>query len=91
MLRLLSHVVIVSALAAAPAGAQFGGASPRNAPFDFGTVGQEHLANGSTASNGLVRMEPGANVVPTPEPAGVVLVATGLVGVLGVARRKRNT
>ncbi len=29
-------------------------------------------------------------VVATPEPASIVLLATGLIGVIGVARRKRN-
>ena len=32
-----------------------------------------------------------AQVVSTPEPASVVLMATGLLGVIGAARRKRAT
>jgi PEP-CTERM motif len=95
MLRSLSRAMLVSALVAAPAGAQFGGAGPGNTPFDVSTLGgQVHLGNGATASNGLTRIDdqPGTNVVvATPEPASMVLVATGLLGVLGVARRKRKT
>lgn len=94
MLRSLNSALVVTALVAAPAGAQFGGAGPGNAPFDVATLGgQVHLANGSSASNGLTRIDdqPGANVVvASPEPASVALVATGLVGVLGVVRRKRS-
>ena len=31
------------------------------------------------------------NATATPEPASMVLIATGLVGVFGIARRKRTT
>ena len=31
-----------------------------------------------------------STAIATPEPASMVLLATGLLGVFGVARRKRN-
>lgn len=40
-------------------------------------------------SMALDNIEIGSLVTATPEPASVVLLATGLIGVVGVARRKR--
>jgi hypothetical protein len=95
MLRSLCSALVVTALVAAPASAQFTGAGPGNGQFDpsaFGGPGQ--FSNGFSASNGLTQIgnQPDVvAVVPTPEPTSVALVATGLVGMFGIARRKRNS
>jgi len=94
MLRSLCSALVVTALVAAPASAQFTGAGPGNGVFDpsaYGGPGQ--FSNGFSASNGLTQIgnQPNVAVVPTPEPTSVALVATGLVGMFGIARRKRNS
>ena len=35
-------------------------------------------------------LAPGQSVVPTPEPSSTVLLASGLIGIAGIARRRRN-
>jgi hypothetical protein len=40
-------------------------------------------------ANGLLTIgNPGPNVAPVPLPAGVVLFGSGLIGLVGIARRK---
>ena len=47
----------------------------------------DNLATASPFGGGTAFI--GVNVVTTPEPSTIALLATGLIGVLGVARRKR--
>lgn len=86
--------MLVTAILAAPAGAQFGGPTIGTGAFAFPpAAGQVQNGNGVTVSTGLTQIDDqvGSNaVVATPEPAGVMLVATGLIGVFAIARRKRN-
>ncbi|MEO8334297.1 MAG: hypothetical protein ABI664_04965 [bacterium] len=92
MLRSLSRAMFVVAVLAAPAGAQFGG--PTIGTFTVPPLtGQVDLGNGATATSGLTRIDDQVTpdvVVATPEPAEMTLVATGLIGVFGIARRKRD-
>jgi microcystin-dependent protein len=94
MLRPLSRAMLVTAILAAPAGAQFGGPSLGANSFTMPNAqGQVQLGNGATASTGLTQIDDqiGANVVvASPEPAEMTLVATGLLGIFGVVRRKRQ-
>jgi hypothetical protein len=46
--------------------------------------------NSYNVSTNVDDIQFGSTVVSTPEPASMVLLATGLLGVFGVARRKRN-
>jgi hypothetical protein len=95
MLRSLSRAIVISALFAASAGAQFSGGD--HSPSDlFDRYAREpgRLQHPATVDNGLIRIRDhhaGADVVVvSPEPASMALVATGLLGVMGVARRRRN-
>jgi hypothetical protein len=94
MLRSISRALVVTALVAAPASAQFGGPAIGNAPFDFNAADGRVEHGRIETSNGITQIgdqiDIGPSVVPTPEPASVALVATGLLGIVGVARRKRN-
>ncbi len=46
--------------------------------------------NAYNVSTNIDDIQFGSTVVSTPEPASMMLLATGLLGVFGVARRKRN-
>lgn len=95
MLRSISSALVISALVAAPASAQFGGQAIGNFPIDGSAAGgQTQYSGGFAATNGLTQIDDqlGPNVVvASPEPTSVALVATGLIGIVGVARRKRNS
>lgn len=95
MLRSISRAMLVTAILAAPAGAQFGGPSLGTGAFGLPPAdGQVQNDNGVMASTGLTQIDDQVGLIPvvaTPEPAGMTLVATGLIGVFGIARRKRNT
>jgi hypothetical protein len=92
MLRSMSRAMLVSAIVAAPAGAQFG-APPLGFPKFEVLATDWQPQNGVAVSNGLTLIDEGIRpdvVVASPEPASVALVATGLIGVAGIVRRKKN-
>ena len=53
------------------------------APGDYGIFGGEGLL-GSTA---LMPNSPNANIAPVPEPASIILCATGLIALIGLRRK----
>ena len=53
-------------------------------------LGDEYAGGDFAAVTILTEKEAAGGTTSTPEPASMVLMATGLVGVIGFARRKRN-
>jgi len=71
---------------------QFTGTNTVNSGFIAGINNLTFHVTGDSQTDGLVvgDMTLSAQVTATPEPASMVLVATGLLGVFGVARRRRR-
>lgn len=73
-------------------GYQFAGVNTVNSGFVSGVNNLIFHFTGDGTTDGLVvgDMTLSAQVTATPEPASMMLVATGLIGVIGVVRRRRG-
>jgi hypothetical protein len=70
---------------------RFGGSQILVGGFTAGVNNLDFTVTGDGTTDGLlVSVDQVTEVNPTPEPATMGLLAMGLVGVFGVARRKRN-